>query len=67
VGRNFYFSWSKKNFDFMESEFMTSNQELVKIISSQVGASNFKSYIQSHVVMGYKLSFFWYQVNCGMN
>jgi len=36
--------------------------ELVKIISSQVGASNFKSIFESHVVMGCKLSFFWYQV-----
>jgi hypothetical protein len=41
---------------------MTINQELVKIISSQVDASNFKSTVQSHVVMGCNLSFFWYQV-----
>jgi hypothetical protein len=41
-----------------ENEFMTINQELVKIILYQVGASNFRSNIQSHVVMDCKLSFF---------
>jgi hypothetical protein len=30
------------------NEFMTINQELVKIFSSQVGVSNFRSNIQSH-------------------
>jgi len=50
--------WKK----FTDSEFMTINQELVKIISSQVHASNFRFNIQSHVVIGCKLSFFWYQV-----
>jgi hypothetical protein len=48
--------------NFMESEFMTINQELVKIILSQVGANNFRSNIQSHVVMGCKLFLFRYQV-----
>jgi len=47
---------------FTESKFMTNNQKLVKIISSQIGVSNFKSNIQSHVVMGCKLSLFRYQV-----
>jgi hypothetical protein len=46
----------------MESEFITINQELGKIISSQVGASNFRFNIQSDVVMDCKLYFFWYQV-----
>jgi hypothetical protein len=48
--------------NFTESEFMTINQELVKIISSLVGTSNFRSNIQSHIVMDCKLSFFWHQV-----
>jgi hypothetical protein len=34
---------------------MIINRELVKIISSQVSASNFTSYIQSHVVVVCKL------------
>jgi hypothetical protein len=38
---------------FTENEFMTINQELGNIISSQVGASNFKFNIQNRVVMGY--------------
>jgi hypothetical protein len=46
----------------MDSEFMAINQELRNIISSQVGASNFISNIQSYVMMGCKLSFFWYKV-----
>jgi hypothetical protein len=33
-------------------------EKLIKIISSQVGASNFISNIQSHVVMDCKLCFF---------
>jgi hypothetical protein len=37
---------------------MTSNQELVKIISSEVGASNFRSAIQSCLVVGCNFSFF---------
>jgi len=41
---------------------MTINQEHVKIILSQLGASNFRSNIQSHVVMGCMLSLFRYQV-----
>jgi len=48
--------------NFTESEFMTSNEELVKIISSQVGANNFKYNIQSHIVMDCKLSFFWHRI-----
>jgi hypothetical protein len=47
---------------FTKSEFMTINQELVKIISFQFGASNFRFNIHSHFVIGYKLSFFWYKV-----
>jgi len=50
--------WKK----FTNSEFMTINQNLVKIISPQVGASNFRYNIQSHIVMGFTLSFFWHQV-----
>jgi len=41
---------------------MTINQEHVKIILSQLGASNFRSNIQSQVVMGCMLSLFRYQV-----
>jgi hypothetical protein len=51
--------FGKKN---TESEFMTINRELVKIILSQVGESTFKPNIPSHVVISCKLSFFWYQV-----
>jgi hypothetical protein len=40
---------------------MTINQKLLKIILSQVDASNFRSNIQSHVVMGCKLFLVWYQ------
>jgi hypothetical protein len=47
---------------FMESEFMTINQELMKIILSQVGARKFRSTIQNQVVMGCKLFLFWHQV-----
>jgi hypothetical protein len=43
---------------FTDGEFMTINQELGKIISSQVGATNFRSNIQSNIVMGCKLYFF---------
>jgi hypothetical protein len=50
--------WKK----FTESEFMTINQNLVKIILSQVGANNFRLNIHSYVVMGCKLILFRYQV-----
>jgi hypothetical protein len=47
--------WKK----FTDSEYLwQSIKSLSKIISSQVGASNFRCNIQSHVVMGCKLSFF---------
>lgn len=41
---------------------MTINQELMNIILFQVGGSNIKFNIQSHVVMGCKLFLFRYQV-----
>jgi hypothetical protein len=50
--------WKK----FTKSEFMTINQELVKIISSQVSTTNLKSNIKNHVMTDCKLSFFRYQV-----
>jgi hypothetical protein len=40
---------------FMESEFKTINQELVKIILSQVGTRKFISNIQNQIVMGCKI------------
>jgi hypothetical protein len=43
---------------FIKSEFMAINQELVKMILSQVRVNNFKSNIQSHVVMGCKFHLF---------
>jgi len=47
---------------FMGSEFMTINQELAKIILSQVGARKFRSTTKNKVVMGCKLFLFRHQV-----
>ena len=44
--------------NFMNGEFLTMNQELLKIILSQVGASNFKYNTQSHVMKACKLFIF---------
>jgi hypothetical protein len=47
---------------FTNGEFITVNPELLKIILSQVGASNFKYNTRSHVMKACKLFIFWYQV-----
>ena len=47
---------------FTNGEFMTINQALLKIILSQVGASNFKYNTQSHVIKACKLFIFQYQL-----
>jgi hypothetical protein len=47
---------------FSNGEFMTINQELLKIILSQVGVSNFKYNTQSHVMKACELFIFRYQV-----
>jgi hypothetical protein len=48
---------------FTNGEFMTVNQELLKIISPQVGASNFKYNTKSHVMKACKVFIFQYQVS----
>ena len=47
---------------FIEGEFMTINQELVKIILSQAGASNVKYNTKSHVINAWKVFLFRYEV-----
>jgi hypothetical protein len=48
--------------NFTNGEFMTINQEFLKIILSQVGGSNFKYNTRSHVEKACKLFIFRYQV-----